>query len=78
MNKSGPIKVAIPITGEDLVNNISILEAIIIGRARRRGGEALIGTIQEMKAVMSEMEKPIIADIPMPRIKIAPSTQGQN
>jgi hypothetical protein len=31
-----------------------------------------------MKALVSEMEKPIIADIPMPRIKIAPSTQGQN
>jgi hypothetical protein len=34
MNKSGPIKVAIPITGEDLVNNISILEAIIASAAR--------------------------------------------
>ena len=34
MNKSGPIKVAIPITGEDLVNNISILEAIIASADR--------------------------------------------
>jgi hypothetical protein len=31
-----------------------------------------------MKALMSKMEKPIIADIPMPRIKITPWTQGLN
>jgi hypothetical protein len=31
-----------------------------------------------MKALISEMEKPIIADIPMPRIKVTPSTQGLN
>jgi len=31
-----------------------------------------------MKALMSEMEKPIIADIPMPRINITPSMQGLN
>ena len=66
-----------PITGEDLVNNISILEAIITSAARDGdGGEALIRTMQDMKALISETpEKPIIADIPMPPIKVTLSEQ---
>ena len=37
-----------PITGEDVVNNITVLEAAII---RWRGGQALIQSLQDMKAL---------------------------
>jgi hypothetical protein len=50
-----------------------------IGRQGWRGGEALIRTMQDMKALISETpEKPIIADIPMPPIKVTLSARGLN
>jgi hypothetical protein len=39
-------EVSYPITGEDVVNNITVLEA-----TRWRGGQALIQSLQDMKAL---------------------------
>ena len=68
-----------PITGEDLVNNIAILEAIIKSAAGDGAVVSLLSGPSRHESLISETpETPFIADIPTPPIKVALKTKVLN
>ena len=58
-----------PITGEDMVNNIALLEAIVRGATSGRTEACGARKEPSMKALIFEMpDQPVVRDVEMPRI----------